>query len=121
MFEIGSSYTRSEIRQKIGGGTRSCLLESKGAVVGVCFVDKLNPQAPRAILVGRGPQKERAAQMLAAQATAVPVFVKRRSNAWEHLGNFKGEGYIASAEERARYVEGSGREDVAGVLLLAPA
>jgi hypothetical protein len=121
MFAIGSTYTRDQINAQIGGGRRACLLQSNGSVVGVCFIGAMNPQAPRALLIGRGTQKEKAAQQLAAQEAAVPVFRKQRSNAWEYLGNFRGRGYVASREKRARYVKGSGRKDVAGVLLLAPA
>jgi hypothetical protein len=121
MFAIGSTYTRDEINSQIGGGRRACLLQSRGTVVGVCYVDAMNPQAPRALLVSRGPQKERAAQLLAKQESPVPVFVKRRSNAWEHLGNYKARRYIAARKQRARYAKGSGRKDVVGVLLLAPA
>ena len=103
MFEIGSTYTRKEINAQLGGSTRACLLQSKGSVVGICYVPQMNPQAPRAIVVGHSPQKEKAAQQLAGQPTAVPVFAKKAANVYEHLGSFKGESYAA------------------GVLLLAPA
>jgi hypothetical protein len=121
MFDVGKPYTRKEIHAQLGGSMRACLLEARGSVVGICYEPRMNPQAPREILIGRGPQKERAGQALAAQPDAVPVFAKRRSNTWEFVGNFKGAGYIASEYEAARRADGSGRTDVAGVLLLAPA
>lgn len=103
MFQVGQTYSRKEINASIGGGMRACLLTSRGAVVGICFIPELNPQGPREILVGAGPQKERVAQLLVTQAAPVPVFAKKAPGAYEHLGSFKGAGYDA------------------GVLKLAPA
>lgn len=93
MFDIGSSYSRKDIHAQVGGGLRASLLTSRGNVVGICFIPERNPQAPRVILVGPGKQSEKAAQMLVAQASAVPVFAKRKASAYEHLGVFKGESY----------------------------
>lgn len=103
MFEIGKAYTRDEIHARIGGNRRACLLQSKGGVVGICYLPEMNPQAPRAIVVGHSASREKAAQQLAAQEAPVPVFARKAANAYEHLGNFRGESYAA------------------GVLLLAPA
>lgn len=103
MFQVGQTYSRVQINAAIGGGTRACLLTSRGAVVGICFTPEFNPQGPREIVVGAGAQKERIAQQLVAQAAPVPVFAKKGPGAYEHVGSFKGAGYDA------------------GVLKLAPA
>ena len=93
MFQIGSTYSRNDIHAQVGGGMRSCLLTSKGNVVGICFIPEKNPQAPRVIMVGPGRHSEKAAQLLVTQAAAVPVFAKKEPKAYEHLGSFRGEGY----------------------------
>jgi hypothetical protein len=121
MFAIGSTYTRDEIHALIGGGKRASLLQSGGDVVGICYVGEMNPGAPRSILVNRGARQERAAAQLAARASPVPVFVRRRPGAWEHLGGFRAERFVASAEGEAQAFEGSAREGVAGVLVMSPA
>lgn len=116
MFKFESEYTRSEIHAAIGGSMQACLLTKDSHVVGVCFVRKKNPEGPKIILVGHGPQKERAAEALAKQAEAVPVFAKKAVDRWEYLGSYKGEKYAPSPIPQ--YVESSGRTDVAGVLFL---
>lgn len=120
MFQAGATYTRHDIHGQLGGSKQACLIEARGSVVAICYQREMNPQGPRVILVGRGPQKERAAQLLATQSAAVPVFAKRRSNEWEYLGHFRAYAYTPTSEATARYVAGSGRTDVAGVLQLAP-
>jgi hypothetical protein len=120
MFGLGRHYSREEIHDAIGGNTQACLVQRDGAVIAVCYVPSMNPQAPRVILVGRGPQKEAAAAILGSQAMHVPMFAKRRTGRWEYLGLFKGDSYVQANAQTSRYVEGSGRNDVAGVLFLTP-
>lgn len=116
MFQVGSAYTRREIHAEIGGSTQACLLSKGGHIVGVCFVKQMNPHGPKVILVGRGPNKEKAASVLGTQSDAVPVFVKKRKNKWEYLGLYRGERYVPSQQEQ--YVAASSRTDVAGTLFM---
>jgi len=116
MFKFGSEYTRSEIHAAIGGSMQACLLTKDCHVVGVCFVRTKNPEGPKIILVGHGPQKERAAAALAKQAESVPVFAKKAVDRWEYLGAYKGEKY--SPSPIPQYVAPSSRTDVAGILFL---
>jgi len=118
MYQLGATYTREDIHAGTGGSKQACLLTKDSMTVGVCFVPRMNPRGPNVILVGRGPMKQRAAELLAEYGNAVPVFKKRKTNAWEFLGNFKATRYLTSVSEVASYVEGSSRTDVAGVILL---
>ncbi len=118
MFQAGTAYSRDDIHAELGGSKQACLLTKHGAVIGVCFVPDMNPRGPNVILVGRGPQKEKAAGLFASQAGGVPVFKKQATNAWEFVGNFKADRYLTSTVEAFSFVDGSGRHDVAGVLLL---
>ncbi len=119
MFQVGSAYTRRAIHAEIGGSTQACLLSKGGHVVGVCFVKEMNPHGPKVILVGHGPNKEKAASVLATQPDAVPVFVKKRTNEWGYLGLYRGERYLPSPEKE--YVAASSRTDVVGTLFMSAA
>ena len=89
MFSVGRDYTRDEIHAKVGGSKQSYLPTKNGAVVAACLTHGLNPQAPRAILCGRGTRIEPAGELLAHQPYAIPVFLKRDVNRWEYQGHFK--------------------------------
>lgn len=116
MFKVGSDYTRAEIHAAIGGSLQACLVTKDSHVLGVCFVKEKNPEGPKIILVAHGPQKEKAADALARQTNAVPVFAKKGVNKWEYLGAYKGENYTPTPIPQ--YVAASRRSDVAGVLFL---
>lgn len=119
MFREGDEYTRRQIHAKIGGGVQSCFLRQNGGVAGICFVPAKNPRAPRSIYVGRGPSKERAAELLASSGDVVPVFSKQASNAWRYIGNFRAKTYSEGGTEVQAARTESGRPDVVGVLHLS--
>jgi hypothetical protein len=118
MFKIGSPYSRSEIHGQIGGGLQSCFLVSSRTVVGVCLRPDLNPHAPKIVLVGFGPQKEKAAETLYGQGTAVPVFMKVSVNRWTFRGMFTAVKCSSLNSDVSFHSEGSGRTDVSKVLWL---
>lgn len=117
-FVAGCLYTRSEIYSHVGGGLQSCLVRAAGAVVAVCFVPKKNPRGPREIFVGRGPSKQAAAEILANQAAAVPVFEKAGSGRWKFVGWYKGEQTKAGRNELEEANALSGRTDIVAILPL---
>ena len=88
-FRLGRSYTRRQINSVLGGSLQHYLPHVSGKVVCGCFVTRKNPDAPCVILPGRGPSIRRWAEAFAAQKTAVPVFLKERTNAWKYIGDYR--------------------------------
>lgn len=88
-FERGKTYTRPEIHDALGGSLISYLPRKDGRVVCGCFSADLNPGAPDVVLAGFGREIELAARVFAGQSDAVPVFMKKRSNSWEYVGDFR--------------------------------
>ena len=84
------------------------------------FVRDMNPRGPQEIFVGRGLLKEPAAKILAEQADAVPTFEKITDGEWRYVGNFKGVTYVTRSDAISEANRASGRDDVAGILHLAP-
>lgn len=120
MFDVGSEYTREEIHARVGGSMVSYLPTLRSSVVAACLTKRLNPAAPRVVICGRGPGIARAGELLAAQANAIPVFVKRAVNRWEYRGLFKpGASHTSGSEFLARVIE-SGRPvaDVSRVIIM---
>jgi len=90
-FIIGIRYTRDEIHDSVGGGSRISYLPNRdGVILCACLKPDANPDAPHIILPGRGPEIERSAEILCERNrdNAVPVFIKRDRNQWEYVGNF---------------------------------
>ena len=95
---------------------------SKGRVVAACLTPRLNPQAPRRILVGDGPKILMAARLLAAQREQIPVFLKRGVGSWEFVGQYVVAGSTEDRAECAAAARSSGREDaIAAVIELTAA
>jgi hypothetical protein len=88
-FQIGETYTRRKISKELGGSMVSYLPRVGDTVVCGCFTRDLNPDVPSKISFGAGPEVEHAAEVLAVQAEAIPVFIKKCSNAWEYKGLFR--------------------------------
>ncbi len=103
------------------GGTD--FIRVKNSVVkGIAIRRDLNPQAPEVVLVGKGPQRQKRAQLFVNQAEPVPAFVKRNTDEWEYIGDYKAVSYSESPEVVASYLTGKRTADsVAGVLILDPA
>ncbi|MDQ3347491.1 MAG: hypothetical protein M3545_05940 [Acidobacteriota bacterium] len=88
-FALGMRYTRSQINAALGGGVQAYLPTKDGRVVCGTFRLNTNPDAPRVVLPGFGPQIERTAALFASQAECVPIFIKRATNAWEFVGHYR--------------------------------
>lgn len=123
MFSVGHEYTRDEIGDHVGGNKQTYLPTRDGMVVAACLTKELNPLAPRVILCGTPPMIARAGEILARQAHAIPVFVKRDVNRWEYQGHFRPTASYIDGPEYERLIEGSGRSrsDVTRVVALEPA
>lgn len=118
MFKVGATYTRHDIHAAVGGSVQSYLPIKDGKVVAVCLTKEYNPDAPRVILVGKGPIIESAGNLLSQQVLPVPVFMKKVVNEWEYQGMFKVVRHIVGSVDMQPYVKRSGRSDVVRVIFL---
>jgi hypothetical protein len=78
MLTLGNQYTREEIASELGGSAIEYLPRVNGIVVCACLRLDYNPDAPKIILAGFGPQIEESAEMLCKQRGIIPVFIKRQ-------------------------------------------
>jgi hypothetical protein len=70
-FRPRGMYTRDEIHDKLGGGSKQSYLPNRGGVVMcACLRADTNPGAPSIILPGNGPEIMRSAEMLCSQKGA---------------------------------------------------
>jgi hypothetical protein len=78
--------------------------------------------APAIILPGRGPIIEESGNRFAEQREFVPVFLKRETNAWQHVGDYRVADRCTDVDQVARWEAVSGRPgDISMVLFLEQA
>lgn len=109
-------YTHADVVAAIGGEPQSYLPQSGGRIVGGRFKqDDMNPQAPEIVIVGNLPRVARKAEMIAAQDSPIPVFMKEATNRWRFHGYMRCTAYETSrravqatigADQRKEYVAG---------------
>lgn len=87
-FVLGQRYTRRAIHEQVGGDLQSYLPHVNGQVVCGCFDPDMNKRAPFEIDIGNLPDVLRYADVLSAQAGAIPIFLKRGNFDWEFVGHF---------------------------------
>ena len=89
-LSLGTTYTREQIHQEVGGGDLTSYLPHRhGNVVCGCFDPEFNQCAPTEIDLGAGVDVQHYAQQLRDQGTAVPVFLKRATDQWQYSGRFR--------------------------------
>jgi hypothetical protein len=118
MFEVGRNCIRRRIHKRLGGGIQDYLPHKDGRMVCGCFVPRLNPNAPREILVGRGPEIRRWANVFQGQGDAVPVFLKRASRRWEYVGDWRVKSSTNDPSEIGHRRRQTGRTDITMLLFL---
>lgn len=114
----GKKYDRDQIHKQIGGGVQDYLPHRNGEVICGCFRLDTNPEAPKLVLPGTGPQIEHWAEVFAAQENFVPVVLKRGSKAWEYVGSFRVRRMTEDPSEIQSHAKRAGRSDVTSVLHL---
>jgi hypothetical protein len=129
MLRVGERYARSEVHDEVGGGSHLAYLLTQGKrVLAACLDPKKNPEAPRVILVGRGPNVAASGELLATQQEPIDVFLKdprgSRSEGgeplnWVYWGRFTAESSSTSKTDISRYDTG-GRQ-IIRVIVLKPA
>jgi hypothetical protein len=120
-FHQGESYTRAEIHKALGGGVQDYLPHRDGQVVAACLSPQLNPDAPEVVLPGLGPEIQRWAERFAEQRESVPTFLKRGTNDWEYVGNYRVRRLATDPSEINEQRYATGRDDVSMVLYLESA
>lgn len=108
-FTVRHLYSRREIADVLGGGVQDYLPHRDGRVVCACVVPELNPDAPEVILAGTGPDIVRWGDVFASQHEFVPVFLKRATNAWQYVGDFRVAERSVDPEQIARWAAVSNR------------
>jgi hypothetical protein len=89
VFTIGQKYSRKEISANLGGSEVDFLPTNGHQVVCGCFTLEHNPEAPNIVIPGTGKVIERTAKLFCEQYYPVPIFMKRRVNEWEYVGDYK--------------------------------
>jgi hypothetical protein len=84
-------YTWAQILEETGAdGTRPYYLPHQGTqVVAACVTMNLNPEAPRIILAGNGPEISTFADHYCVQGGPIPVCVKSGEKEWLCCGDFR--------------------------------
>ena len=102
------------------GGT-DFIRTKDGIVKGIAIRRDLNPEAPEVILVGFGPNRQSRARLYVESGLSVPAYVKRNTDAWEYIGDFRAISYSEAVAEIAEHTTGKRTPNsVAGVLILEP-
>ena len=116
----GHRYTWSEIVDETGadGSPPYYLLHRDGKVVAGCFTLELNPEAPRVVLAGDGPQIREWADTFCAQTGSIPVCVKSGLGEWLYCGDFKLVRSSTDPAEIARHSAQARRTNVYKLLFL---
>ena len=126
-FEMHKTYSREEITKIVGGQPRDYLPTRDGRVVCGCFrrEPSWNPDAPHKITFGEGDGENsrvlRAAEIVASQSDAIPIFIRSASKAWEYVGEYRCTGVSTDPDQcRAEEVANPDRGPIAGILWFQP-
>lgn len=106
-FTIGKLYSRKEISAALGGSEIEFLPTVNKLVVCGCFTLDHNPEAPAIVIPGTGRIIQREAKQFCDQDYPIPIFIKRRVNEWEYVGDYKAVRHSTDPAEIAAHHKGS--------------
>lgn len=106
-FAVGKRYSRKEISAALGGSKIEYLPTENNRVVCGCFTLDHNPEAPNVVIPGTGRIIQSEARQFCDQDYPVPIFIKRRVNEWEYVGDYKAIRYSTNPAEIAAHHKGS--------------
>lgn len=115
-----SSINTATLARLTAGGD-DYIRTKDGEVKGLALRLDLNERAPEVIVVGKGPRIERRARLLLDTPHAVPTYVKRGTNAWEYLGEYRATAYRTDKSTIAQYRGDRRTDEIAGILFLESA
>jgi transposase-like protein len=107
VFTVGQKYTRKDISTTLGGSEVEYLPTVDKSIVCGCFTLDHNPEAPDVIIPGTGKVIEREAKLFCEQDYPIPIFIKRRPNEWEYVGDYKAARFSTTPTEIAAHHKGS--------------
>ena len=120
-LEVGRRYTRVAIHDLLGGSIQEFLPHVAGSVVCGCFDPQKNPSAPNIVLPGNTTGRMRWAGVFAAQTHFVPCFLKRDTNDWEYVGDYRVARQSFDESELLLQRRLTDRPEISQVLYLEPA
>jgi hypothetical protein len=89
MLDPAKEYSRTEIKNLVGGELQSYLPQKDGVILAGCFNLEYNPNAPREIQAGKLLKVVKKAKLLSMQQNnAFPVFLKEKKKDKKY--HFKG-------------------------------
>jgi hypothetical protein len=116
-FRKSQHYTREGIHQALGGSKEEYLPTKSGRVVCGAFRPDANPDAPLIILPGFGPKIEAAAELFSAQQSAVPIFLKRGTNKWQYVGDFRVQRLSKDPQDITQHEKRANRRETVSMIL----
>jgi hypothetical protein len=117
--KFGDIVTTDQLAKDTAGGDN--FIRTKGGVVkGLALRRDLNPDAPNIVIVGLRKQREARASKLLALQSLVPAYMKRGTNDWEYIGEYKAIAYRTDKATVARYSKLRKSNVIAGALFLEP-
>jgi hypothetical protein len=112
-----SNITTAELAIRTAGGDD--YIRTKGnEVKGLALNPSLNHQAPNVVVVGKGPRIEARAKRFLKSGLTVPTYMKRGTNAWELIGDYRAIDYKTDALTIRKHRGDRPFDEVAGILFL---
>lgn len=112
-----SWITTAELARRTAGGD-DYIRTKDGEVKGLALRLDLNDKAPEIVVVGKGPRIEARAQLFLASSVSVPTYVKRGTNAWELIGDYRAVAYMTDSASIHLYSGERPINEIAGILFL---
>ncbi len=117
-MKIGQIYTRDEVSEMVGAGGDDYILTKAGKVRAITLNPEMNPKAPDIVIVGKGPQVQKRAQLLSKSKESFPTFIKRRPNQWEYVGKYRAVEFKSDKQTIEIYRAHRKADSIYGILFL---
>ena len=109
-LNIGSTYSRAEISEKLGGNWQSYMPIKDGRMTCICLREDMNPGVPDKVLVGVKKGTIKSYRILLEQQESLPVFLMRAPGAWEYVGKYAVEDHTEKRGEVEKEEKRAGRD-----------
>jgi hypothetical protein len=112
-----SWITTAELARRTAGGD-DYIRTKDNQVKGLALNPVLNEDAPKIVVVGKGPNIEARAKRFLDSGIAVPTYLKHDTNAWELVGNYRAIQYRTDGTTIRKHRGERPLDEVAGILFL---
>ena len=112
-----SWITTAELAIRTAGGD-DYIRTKGGEVKGLALNPSLNHDAPNVVVVGKGPRIEARAKLFVESGLTVPTYMKRGTNAWELIGNYRASEYKTDSATIRKHRGDRPVDEIAGILFL---